>query len=105
MKEYEVTLPLSKKQFVVYADSREEALARVCDFFMHSDLLNPKNESAEAITICLKENTSRTETGDFFESGMDELVKATPGLSDMDRFCETLENLCMDCGYEEESHD
>lgn len=97
MKKYEVTLTLSKKRIPVYADSYEETLAQVGDMLTGFTMIDTTEEDVETIVI-----NSIDVPDALAEPGTNQMAEVTAAPSDMDRFYESLETLCLDCGYEED---
>ena len=101
MRKYDVTLTLSKKQIPVYADSYEEAMAQVGDMLAGLALMDFKEEDVENIVVNSPDAPKALpECGADRQTGKQK--KYSHVSLDMDKLCETLENLCLGCGYEEE---
>lgn len=102
MKKYDVTLTLSKKQIPVYADSYEEAMARVGELLAGFALMDFKEEEVESILVNGPDTPNAVSESGMNQRTGKQKIPSCHVSPDMDKLCETLENLCFDGGYEEE---
>lgn len=102
MKKYDVTLTLSKKQIPVYADSYEKAMEQVGDMLAGLMLMDFKEEEVESILVNGPDTPNALYESDTNRQTGKQRIKSCHVSPDMDKLCETLENLCLGSGYEED---
>ena len=102
VKKYDVTLTLSKKRIPVYADSYEEAMAQVGELLAGLALMDFKEEEVESILVNGPDTANALPESATDQRTSKQKIKSRHVSSDMNKLCETLENLCLDSGYEED---